>query len=210
VGDMPLAMQAKLLRVLENGEVVRVGANEPYRVDVRVISATNSDLAGKVKAKEFREDLYFRIKGATITIPPLRERRGDIPLLVEHFLRSSAQARGAKVAGVSPDAMRVLMAYPWPGNVRQLRNVVDNMVVLASGPKLDVADLPPDIYRPPQEVTEHQFEQLAGLSLEQAEKELIRNTLKMTGGNREQASRILGIGERTLYRKIKEYALEES
>jgi two-component system response regulator HydG len=210
VGDMPLAMQAKLLRVLENGEVVRVGANEPYRVDVRVISATNSDLAGKVKAKEFREDLYFRIKGATIRISPLRERRGDIPLLVEHFLASASKAHGAKVKGVSPEAMRVLMGYPWPGNVRQLRNVIENMVVLAQGAKLDVADLPTEIYRPPQEVAQQQFDQLAGLSLEQAEKELIRNTLRMTAGNREQAARILGIGERTLYRKIKEYALEDS
>ena len=131
VGDMPLAMQAKLLRVLENGEVVRVGSNEPITVNVRVISATNSDLGQRVKEKKFREDLYFRIKGATMEIPPLRQRREDIPLLIEHFIKQANKVHGTKVKGITADAKRVLMAYPWPGNVRQLRNVVENMVVLA-------------------------------------------------------------------------------
>ena len=205
VGDMPLAMQAKLLRVLENGEVVRVGSNEPLRVDVRIISATNSDLAERVQKKEFREDLYFRIKGATIEIPPLRQRREDIPLLIEHFLSLPNKAHDRKVTGITAEAKRVLMAFSWPGNVRQLRNVVENMVVLAGGERLGVEDLPPEIYRPPAQ--DAQFDSLAGISLEQAEKELIRNTLKMVDGNREQAATILGIGERTLYRKIKEYGL---
>ena len=209
VGDMPLAMQAKLLRVLENGEIVRVGSNEPLRVDVRILSATNSDLAGKVKEKKFREDLYFRIKGVTIDVPPLRGRREDIPVLIEHFIRQAAAQHGAKVRGIAPDAKRVLMAYPWPGNVRQLRNVIDNMVVLAGSDKLTVDDLPAEIYQKPQEAASVQMGQLAGISLEEAEKELIRNTLTMVAGNREQAAGILGIGERTLYRKIKEYGLEE-
>jgi len=209
VGDMPLAMQAKLLRVLENGEVVRVGANEPIRVNVRIISATNSDLAARVRNKEFREDLYFRIKGATIEIPPLRNRREDIPLLIEHFIAQANKSHATKVKGVVMEARRVLMAYPWPGNVRQLRNVVENMVVLAASNRLTVEDLPPEIYRSPADATESQFGSLAGISLEEAEKELIRNTLKMTAGNREQAAAILGIGERTLYRKIKEYGLSE-
>lgn len=209
VGDMPLPMQAKLLRVLENGEVVRVGSNEPVRVNVRVLSATNSDLAGRVRAKEFREDLYFRIKGATIEIPPLRNRRDDIPPLIEHFIARANQTHRTKIKGVTPDARRVLMAYPWPGNVRQLRNTIENMVVLASGDRLSVDDLPAEIHRPPHDLQDKQFGQLAGISLEDAEKELIRNTLKMTGGNREQAAGILGIGERTLYRKIKEYGLQE-
>jgi two-component system response regulator HydG len=209
VGDMPLAMQAKLLRVLENGEVVRVGANEPTRVNVRIISATNSDLQARVKAREFREDLYFRIKGATIEIPPLRNRRDDMPLLIEHFIEQANQAHGTRIRGVAPEARRVLMAYPWPGNVRQLRNVIENMVVLAPGERLGVEDLPPEIYRPPGDSSQQQLGQLAGISLEEAEKELIRNTLKMTGGNREQAAGMLGIGERTLYRKIKEYDLSD-
>jgi two-component system response regulator HydG len=209
VGDMPLAMQAKLLRVLENGEIVRVGANEPIRVNVRIISATNSDLAARVADKRFREDLYFRVKGATIRIPPLRERREDIPPLIEHFIRQACQARGCKVKTVSSDAKRVLMAYSWPGNVRQLRNVIENMVVLATADKLTVEDLPGEIYKPPRPAAQEQLGQLAGISLEEAEKGLIRNTLKMVGGNREQAAGILGIGERTLYRKIKEYGLSE-
>ncbi len=210
VGDMPLPMQAKLLRVLENGEVVRVGSNEPKRVNVRVLSATNSDLTEKVQKKEFREDLYFRIKGATIEIPPLRRRRDDIPLLIDSFVQQANQSHGTNIKGVSAEARRVLMAYPWPGNVRQLHNVIENMVVLAGDvQKLTVEDLPEEIYSPPSQVTDGQFRELAGISIEEAEKQLIRNTLRMVDGNREKAANILGIGERTLYRKIKEYDLKE-
>ncbi len=208
IGDMSQAMQAKLLRVLENGEVVRVGANEAIRVDVRVISATNADLAERVAEKKFREDLYFRIKGVTIDIPPLRERREDIPLLIDHFIRQANERREEKIEGVTPEARRVLMSYPWPGNVRQLRNVVENMCVLAAGEKLTVDDLPAEVHSPPGG-DDQPLAQLAGISIEEAEKELIRNTLKMVEGNREQAAKILGIGERTLYRKIKEYGLKE-
>ena len=208
VGDMPLTMQAKLLRVLENGEVIRVGSNEPKQVDVRIISATNSDLADKVSSKEFREDLYFRIKGATIDIPPLRRRRDDIPLLIETFLKSANERHNRKIDGVTSEARRVLMSYPWPGNIRQLRNVIENMVVLAvDDEKLGVDDLPQEIHSAPDALAKEEFGQLAGISIEQAEKQLIRNTLKMVEGNREKAASILGIGERTLYRKIKEYEL---
>ena len=209
IGDMPLAMQAKLLRVLENGEVIRVGSNEPICVNVRVISATNSDLGERVKEKRFREDLYFRVKGATITLPPLRDRPEDIPLLIEHFTHQAFERHGYNVRGINPDVRRLLMAFPWPGNVRQLRNVVENMVVLAQGERITLEDLPGEIYRHPKEVASARLGKLAGISLEDAEKELIRNTLKMVDGNREQAANILGIGERTLYRKIKEYGLSE-
>jgi two-component system response regulator HydG len=209
IGDMPAPMQAKFLRALENGEVIRVGANDPHKVNVRVISATNSDLANRVEKKEFREDLYFRIKGATVDIPPLRRRREDIPLLIEHFIAQANSRRQTKVKGITQDATRVLMAYPWPGNVRQLRNVVENMVVLAAADRLNVDDLPPEIHRQPGEMAGKQLDTLAGISLEEAEKQLIANTLKMVQGNREQAARMLGIGERTLYRKIKEYGLKQ-
>ncbi len=209
VGDMPLAMQAKLLRVLEDGKVIRIGANEPLRVDVRVLSATNSDLARRVEQKRFREDLYFRIKGATLQIPPLRQRREDIPLLLDHFIHQANEAHGTKVKGIAPEARRVLMGHPWPGNIRQLHNVIENMVIMAAGEKLTVNDLPGEIHRPPEEITSKQLDQLAGISIEEAEKQLIRNTLKMVAGNREQAAGILGIGERTLYRKIKEYDLKD-
>jgi two-component system response regulator HydG len=208
VGDMPLAMQAKLLRVLENGELVRVGANEPLHVDVRVISATNADLTERVKEKRFREDLYFRLAGVTIRIPPLRERREDIPQLIQHFIDESDKEHGATVSGIDPETQRVLMAHDWPGNVRQLGNVIENMVVLAGKGKLGLGDLPPEL-RTPTQAAGQQLSSLAGVSISEAEKELIRNTLRMVAGNRQQASKILGIGERTLYRKIKEYRLEE-
>ncbi len=210
VGDMPLPMQAKLLRVLENGEVVRVGSNEPIRVDVRVLSATNSNLAQRVSEKRFREDLYFRIKGATIEIPPLREHREDIPLLIDFFLQATAKAQGIKVKPITPEARRVLSAYAWPGNVRQLRNVVENALALSAGDKITLDDLPAELLgRGEKAPAGRPLSSLAGISLQEAEKELIRNTLKMVGGNREQAANILGIGERTLYRKIKEYGLKD-
>ena len=209
IGDMPQAMQAKLLRVVEDGEVIRVGSNDPIRVNVRIISATNSDLAARVKEKRFREDLYFRIKGVTIEIPPLRQRREDIPLLIDHFVKLASHGRGTPLKGITAEARRVLTAWPWPGNVRQLRNVVENMAVLATGEKLTVDDLPPEIHIPPGQADQQRFGQLAGMSIEEAEKQLIRSTLKMVGGNREQAAKILGIGERTLYRKIKEYGLKD-
>jgi DNA-binding NtrC family response regulator len=209
IGDMPPAMQAKLLRVLENGEIVRVGSNEPVQVDVRILSATNSDLAKRVEEKTFREDLYFRIKGATLEIPALRDRREDIPLLIEEFIRLANESHDTKVKGLAADARRVLMAHGWPGNVRQLRNVIENMVVLAGGDKLTLADLPPEVSHRPGEIAHAQLGSLAGISIEEAEKQLIANTLKMVDGNREQAANILGIGERTLYRKIKEYGLKE-
>lgn len=206
VGDMPAAMQAKLLRVLENGEVVRLGSNEPIKVDVRLISATNKKLDELVAERQFREDLYFRINGMTIHLPPLRERREDIPLLLLFFIQQAAEKYHKEIDGVTPEAQQVLMSYGWPGNVRQLRNVVERMVVLSTGPQIGVETLPPEI-RPAGGEVLGGMNNLVGISIEQAEKELIRNTLKLVSGNREQAAKILGIGERTLYRKIKEYDL---
>jgi DNA-binding NtrC family response regulator len=211
IGDMPATMQAKLLRVLENGEVVRMGSNDPIRVDVRLISATNRDLDEMVAEKQFREDLYFRIKGVTIHIPPLRERREDIPLLVHFFMKQSAEKYGKQQASLKPETLAALMAYSWPGNVRQLRNAVENMVVLSPNQQeIEVTALPPEV-RPAGGAavvtSAGSMNNLVGISIQQAEVELIRNTLKMTNGNREQAAKILGIGERTLYRKIKDYGL---
>lgn len=205
IGDMPQPMQAKLLRVLENGEVVRLGSNEPRRVDVRFLSATNRNLDELVADGKFRQDLYFRIKGTTILLPPLRERREDIPVLIHFFMQQSADKYQKEIAGITPDAQQRLMAYHWPGNVRELKNVVENMVVLSTGPMLTVENLPPEIR--PRAASTGGMNNLVGISIEQAEKELIRNTLKMVDGNREQAAKMLGIGERTLYRKIKEYDL---
>jgi DNA-binding NtrC family response regulator len=208
IADMPATMQAKLLRVLENGEVVRLGSNDAIKVDVRLISATNKNLDEMVANKEFRQDLYFRIKGASIYIPPLRERRQDIPLLIHFFLQNASEKHKKPVDGITSEAQQVLLGYSWPGNVRELKNTIENMVILSSGPKLGVDCIPDDI-RPASDQPLTGVSNLAGIPLDQAEKEIIRNTLKMTNGNREQAAKLLGIGERTLYRKIKEYDLSE-
>jgi two-component system response regulator HydG len=205
VGDMPIATQIKLLRVIENREIVRVGSNDPRRVDVRLVSATNQKLDELVKAGKFREDLYFRLKVVRVVLPPLRERREDIPLLTEHYLRRLAAEHGKPVAGITPDALRLLGAYDWPGNVRELINTLETMIVLSPGAVLDVGDIPAEM-RPAGH--EERPEALRpGMSLEDAERLLIEQTLASTAGNRQQAASILGIGERTLYRKIKEFGL---
>lgn len=228
IGDMPLAMQAKLLRVLESGEVVRLGSNEPRKADVRFVSATNRDLKKMVDEGAFRGDLYFRINGAHIAIPPLRERREDIPPLVRLAIdRFAAQLAADGAAppqiSVTDSALIRLTSAPWPGNVRQLLNVVQNMVVVAMGEAeaqgrsqepitIDTRHIPDDIRASDDEDETGPGPagsggSLAGTSLEQIEKRAIRETLRLTAGNREQAAALLGIGERTLYRKLKEYGL---
>ena len=207
IGDMPLPMQAKLLRVLETGEVVRLGSNETRKTDVRFVSATNRDLKTLVGDGKFRDDLYFRIRGAQIPVPPLRERREDIPLLVNHALGGYAAALGKSIPTVSQPAMMRLVAYSWPGNVRELLNVVQKMVVMGEGDTIDVRDVPEEIHAQDTEEPVG-MRSLAGVGLDRLEKEAIRQTLAMTGGNREQTAQLLGIGERTLYRKLREYGLK--
>jgi DNA-binding NtrC family response regulator len=209
IGDMPLNMQAKLLRVIEDGTVIPVGSNKAVIVDVRIISATNHSLTRLIEQSKFREDLYFRIKGVNVTLPALRERPEDIPGLVDHFLTEAADEIGSQVNGITEPAMQILMAYDWPGNIRQLKNVVRTMVVMCDREKLDVRDLPPEILQRRQLPGESKeaATSLAGVSLTDIEKKAILDTLARTAGNREQAAKILGIGERTLYRKIKEYGL---
>ena len=209
IGDMPLTMQPKLLRVLETGDVVRLGANEQRKTDVRFVSATNRDLGQMAKDGRFREDLYYRIRGAEIVIPPLRERREDIPLLVTHAVGKYAAELGRQRPDVPQPVMMRLVGYDWPGNVRELFNAVHRMVVTAQGPELSLRDVPDEI-RSADDATEGQGavgSSLAGVGLDKLEKEAIRQTLAMTAGNREQAAQMLGIGERTLYRKLKEYGL---
>jgi DNA-binding NtrC family response regulator len=210
IGDMPMNMQAKLLRVLEDGTVIPVGSNKSVVVDVRIISATNHSLTSLIEQNKFRQDLYFRIKGVSVTLPSLRERPEDIPALVDHFLKEAADEIGSQVNGVTEIAMQILMSFDWPGNVRQLKNAVRTMVVMCDREKLDVRDLPPEILQRrqlPGETPEEGSANLAGVSLTDLEKKAILDTLARTAGNREQAAKILGIGERTLYRKIKEYGL---
>ena len=226
IGDMPLPMQAKLLRVLQDRQITRIGSNDPIQVDVRFIAATHQDLEQAVGRGDFRQDLYFRIKGATITLLPLRQRREDIPPLLTHLVEKSARRMGKTIDGIDPEVRNILSAYDWPGNVRQLENVVDNMVALGAGPRLSVGDIPADILGPyrvqtvsttvlaslplPGSAPTTAITSLAGVSLAELERQAIEKTLEMVRGNREQAAKLLGIGERTLYRKIKEYGLHES
>jgi two-component system, NtrC family, response regulator HydG len=206
VGDMPLPMQAKLLRTLENGEILPVGSTEIRRVDVRVVAATRRDLRAMIEAKEFRDDLFYRLHQATIRLPSLRERRDDIPLLVEFFLREACKIHDKQVESITPEAVRRLTSYSWPGNIRELRSVIDVMVVVADHAQLDVDDLPESI-RGSTEIVLATPSSTAGLTMEQMERIHIANTLKLTGGNREKTAKILGIGARTLYRKLREYGL---
>lgn len=210
VGDMPLATQIKLLRVLESSEITRVGSNEPIKVNVRILSATNRNLEDAIAAGSFRRDLYHRLKVVTIVLPPLSERIDDIPLLIEHFTKQLAKRHDKTIKSMSTAARRRLLAFDWPGNVRQLRNVIESMVVVDYDGVLDLDDLPPELTDEPEApapTPQGAGAGLVGRPLEEIERFYIEQTLRFAGGNREEAARLLGIGERTLYRKIKEYDL---
>ncbi|MFO0904818.1 MAG: sigma-54 dependent transcriptional regulator [Pirellulales bacterium] len=216
VGDMPMATQIKLLRVLEEHQITRVGDNKPIKVNVRLVSATNRSLEEAVAKGTFRADLYFRLKVVTLMLPALRERREDIVPLVDHFRKLFSRRHHKTVKGLSTAASRALFNYSWPGNVRQLRNAVETMVVLDSDGVLDVDDLPPELAEvhesPPPSTTlaaggesNGGLSSLVGQPMEAFERFAIEETLKLTQGNREDAARILNIGERTLYRKLEKY-----
>jgi two-component system, NtrC family, response regulator HydG len=211
VGDIPLGTQVKLLRALETGEIVRVGTTEPVKVNVRLISATNRDLADAIASGAFRQDLFHRLKVVSVKLPPLRQRREDIPLLIEFFLKEFTASHGKAVTAITPAARKALMAYPWPGNVRELRNTIESMVVIDADGVLDVDDLTEDVQAASLPATGDggapSGPSLVGRPLDEVEKYCIAETLKMTGGNREEAARLLQIGERTLYRKLKEYGI---
>src|SRR5262245_4772630 len=213
IGDMPLSLQAKLLRVLENGEVVRIGANAPVKVDVRVIAATNRDIQKEVEAGRFRQDLYFRLYVGRIWLPTLRERKEDIPQLGAHFLKELAKKHGKPVPKVAPAVWKAFENHDWPGNVRELRNLVENMLVLDQDGELTLDDLPEDAGVRPHGIPGNRAaasgaEQLVGRPLEEVERYYIEKGLELTGGNREEAAKLLGIAERTLYRKLQEWKKE--
>jgi len=210
VGDMPLPTQIKLLRVLENHEITRVGSNEPISVNVRILSATNRDLEQAIAAGTFREDLYHRLKVVSIRLPRLAQRNQDIPLLIDHFVKMHSGRHQKDIKSMSTAARRRLMAFDWPGNVRQLKNTVESMVVVDYDGVLDLDDLPPDMFGDDTSVADaggQGLSDLVGKSISEIEGLFIAETLKFTSGNREEAASVLGIGERTLYRKIKEYNL---
>jgi len=208
VGDMAASSQSKLLRVLEQGEVIRVGSNEPIKVDVRVLTATNQDLRQKIKDGSFRADLFYRLNVITINLPPLRERQGDIILLIDFFMRQLSEVYNKKVYGISPEARKILLRYHWPGNIRQLKNCLEHMMIVTTDEILGEDDLPEYIRQESGLLLEEPtLSSMAGAPLEEVEKHHIRRTLELVNGNREKAASLLGIGERTLYRKIEKYGL---
>ena len=193
IGDMPLSTQVKLLRVIEDGVVTRVGSNESIEVDVRLLAATNQDLEKLIKEGKFREDLYFRLNVVSIKLPPLRERFEDIPLFIDAFLREFSQIHNKKVSILSPEARKILYKYPWPGNVRELKNCIESMVVVSMKDTIDIEDIPDHILQRSSE-TSTVPSLAAGITIEEAERELIKSTLANVGGNREEAAKMLGIG----------------
>jgi len=197
--------QVKLLRVLQEGEFERVGGTQTIRVDVRVIAATNKRLDHLVQEGRFRDDLYYRLKVVEICLPPLRERVEDIPLLVDHFLEEFSRYYGKPRPRVHSAVMTALQNYSWPGNVRQLRNVIEGAVVMA-GSEITLKHLPPEIHSSPRD--EHYIRVPVTASLEYAERLLIEAALRYNGGNRAKTARQLGIGRKTLYRKLQQYGLE--
>ena len=204
IGDMPVDLQAKLLRALQEREVKPVGSTERRRIDVRIIAATNRDLDSAIKAGAFRQDLYFRLNVVQVKLPALRERKSDIPLLVTSFLEKFSASQQTS-RDISEDAMRQLIAYDWPGNVRELENAIERAVALGSGPIVHVADLPSSLQYP---TTERLPERNELVPLDELERRAILRTLRETAGDKLQAARILGIGKTTLYRKLKQYNLD--
>ncbi len=217
VGDMPMSTQIKLLRVLEENQITRVGDNKPINVNVRLISATNRPLERMVEEGLFRNDLFFRIKVVTVELPPLRERRDDVIPLMDHFRRMFLRRHDKPNAHFTPKVTKKFFSYDWPGNIRQLRNFVETMVVLDTDSSLDLDDLPPELEDQTESAVEPEgpiatgggASELIGQPLSKVERWVIEETLRLTGDNREEAAKILGIGARTLYRRLDQYKKED-
>jgi two-component system response regulator AtoC len=211
IGELPPQMQVKLLRVLQEEEIRRIGDSRSVKVDVRVIAATVRDLPVMASKGQFREDLYHRLNVFQLRLPPLREREGDVPVLLRHFLRDLNERLGVKKEGFSPGAMELLESYSWPGNVRELENVVERSMVLADGPIIDVEDLPERLFAPQPSGNSSKVSTGGDLSVKRAtrqlEEEFIRRALERTNGNRTRAAEILELSHRALLYKLKEYGI---
>ena len=210
IGEMPLPLQAKLLRALQEGEVQRVGSDAPLTVDVRVLAATNRDLREEVARRRFREDLYFRLNVISLEVPPLRDRGEDIPVLAAHFLERFAGRNRKSIRGFSPQAVDSLLRYAWPGNVRELENAVERAVILCNGDLITRRELPAAITEAasPEEASSAAVGALAGLPLDELERRAIGETLRCTGDNKSEAARQLGITRATLHNKLRKYGME--
>ena len=207
IGEINQATQVKILRVLQEKKFERVGGEETITVDVRIVAATNRSLEEEVKAGHFREDLYYRLNVVHLYVPPLRERKDDIPLLVDHFLREFARENGKNVTTIEPRARAALYKYDWPGNIRQLRNCMESAVVMCSGSEIMIEDLPPSVSK---STAEASISIPLGLPLEEAEKTLIMQNLAANKGNKSKTADILGIERKTLHRKLAKYGMEDN
>ncbi len=205
IGETSPSLQVKMLRVLEDNEVRPVGSTRTLRVDIRIVAATNADIEKATAEGRFRTDLYYRLGVITIVMPPLRERREDIELLAEKFLRNAC-SRAQRTVSISPPAMAALTAYEWPGNVRELENVVERLVVFSRGSTIDVDDLPPSLQKGPQDLKLSLFQDLP--TLDEIERRYLRHVLEAVGGNRTRAAEVLGVDRRTLYRMAERYGIE--
>jgi two-component system response regulator HydG len=205
IGELSLGLQSKLLRAIENKKVMPVGAAKEMPVDVRLIAATNRNLDESVKAKQFREDLYYRLKVVVLRLPSLRERREDIPLLVRFFIDQVARENNRAVRDITPEALERVCNYDWPGNVRELRNTIEGMIVLSLKETLELSDLPDHIREAKAKAAQTVFQ--PGMTIEDMEREAIRRTLEMTTGHRGETARRLGLSVRTLQRKMNQYGL---
>ncbi len=207
IGTLSPTVQVKLLRVLQEREFERVGGNKPIKVNVRLIVATNRDLKAAVDAGEFREDLYYRVNVVKIILPPLRERKEDIPLLVEHFIRKYSAKNDRNVTSVADEALKLLLAYDYPGNIRELENIIENAVVLSGEPEIASRLLPPGLRK---DAGESDIITIpVGTDFKEIENRVIRATLAHTNNNKTRAAAVLGIGVRTLHRKMEQYGLRE-
>src|SRR5665213_3882879 len=213
IGDMPMATQAKLLRVLEDGRVRRLGGKSEIQLDLRVIAATNSSLDSAIKEGKFREDLFYRLNVFPIPLPPLRERKDDLPVLAQALLQELNRKHGTKVTELSGDVLARFQTYDWPGNVRELRNVLERAVILAGEGTIQMAHLPPGFSGAPASsgavsATPGELHMHVGQTIEQAERALIELTLEHTKNNKTRAAEILGISQKTLFNKLKEYGTQ--
>jgi DNA-binding NtrC family response regulator len=208
IGDVPAAIQVKLLRILQEREFERLGSNVTRHIDVRLVAATNQDLRAALEQGTFREDLYYRLNVVPINIPPLRERKQDIPFLANHFIKKLAPDAGRQVEGITDAAMEKLMAYHWPGNVRELENVIERSLVMATGTQLDAADIKLEDAPRARQQTDGSHFLPEGLTLDQYEQEIIREALKRADGNKSQAARLLGLTRNALRYRLTQMGLE--
>ena len=206
IGEINLSVQVKLLRVLQEKKFERVGGEQSIEVDVRVIAATNKNLEEEVKAGRFREDLYFRLNGIHIEVPPLRERKDDLPLLLNSFLERYNEENGKKITGFDNQARNALYKYEWPGNIRELQHCVESSVVMASTNEITLEDLPPSVSKAS---SVESISVPVGIPLDEAEKIIIQGNLAFNKGNKSKTAEVLGIGRKTLHRKLAEYGLED-